>query len=125
MIGYITLGTNNLESAEKFYDELLSEIGAKRIMEDEGQCVVWGVDMESPCLTIMKPFDGNKATVGNGVMIALDMENPEKVKSFHKKALSLGASCEGEPGPRSNGAFYCAYFRDLDGNKLNAFCIMG
>ncbi|MEP5766487.1 MAG: VOC family protein [Halieaceae bacterium] len=122
MIGYVTLGTNDLERACAFYDALLATIGFARIFDEDG-FVGWGTSMEEPALTITKPFDGSPATVGNGVMVALKMESKAAVDAFHAKAMELGASDEGAPGPRGDW-FYAGYFRDLDGNKLNAF-IMG
>jgi predicted lactoylglutathione lyase len=123
MIGYVTLGTNDIAKAAKFYDELLAEIGAKRTM-DFDSFIVWGTNPQAPSISIIKPYDGNPATVGNGVMVALAMGKPEQVQALHAKALELGGKDEGAPGARSDN-FYAAYFRDLDGNKLNAFCITG
>jgi predicted lactoylglutathione lyase len=122
MIGYVTLGTNDLERAAGFYDELLGVIGAKRFMEEE-QFIAWAVAPDKPAISATKPYDGNPATVGNGMMVALAMKNPEQVQALHAKALELGGADEGAPGPRGDGGFYAAYFRDLDGNKLNAFCM--
>ena len=122
MIGYVTLGTNQFDQAAAFYDNLLAEIGAKRIMEFN-QFIVWGVSPKLPSVSICKPYDGKAATVGNGVMIALAVNAPEKVDALYQKALALGGSDEGAPGPRGDSGFYAAYFRDLDGNKLNAFCM--
>ncbi|MCW9033312.1 MAG: VOC family protein [Rhodospirillales bacterium] len=124
MIAYVTLGTNDLEKAVKFYDALLAEIGAKRILEEEGHFVAWGHSLESPSLSVITPFDGKPASVGNGNMVALFLENPDKIDAFYKKAIELGATDEGKPGPRTNGSFYAAYFRDLDGNKLNGVCML-
>ncbi len=121
MIGYTTLGTNDMERACQFYDALFGSIGEKRIMELDG-FVVWGTSLEEPGFSISRPFDGNPATVGNGVMIAMQMPNTAAVDAFHAKAMELGASDEGAPGPRGDG-FYAGYFRDPDGNKLNAFCM--
>jgi predicted lactoylglutathione lyase len=121
MIGYVTLGTNNYEKAAKFYDELLGSIGAKRFMESD-TFIAWATSATAPALSIIKPFDGKKATVGNGVMVSLVMDSTKKVDAFYKKAIALGGKDEGKPGPRG-GNFYAAYFRDLDGNKLNAFCM--
>jgi catechol 2,3-dioxygenase-like lactoylglutathione lyase family enzyme len=121
MIGYVTLGTNRFEEAAKFYDELLAMMGAGRILESD-RFIAWGTGMTSPAVSIAKPYDGNPATVGNGVMVALAMDSPEKVDAIHAKALQLGGTDEGAPGPRSE-QFYAGYFRDLDGNKLNAFCM--
>lgn len=121
MIGYVTLGTNDLPRAAAFYDALLAEIGAKRLMEF-GRGYAWGRSMAEPGLGITAPFDGQPATVGNGVMVALQVDAPELVDRVHRKALELGGSDEGAPGDRGGG-FYAGYFRDLDGNKLNAFCM--
>ena len=120
MIGYVTLGTNDLPRAAEFYDQLLAELGAKRLWEfDRG--IAWGIAQDKPSLAIMKPFDGKPATVGNGVMVGLLVDSREKVALVHKKALELGGKDEGPVGPRGEG-FYVGYFRDLDGNKLDVFC---
>ncbi len=124
MIGYVTLGTNNFKRAAEFYDQLLGEIGAKRIMEGEG-FIAWGSSMDKPGLGIIKPFNGLPATWGNGTMIALAVDSKEKVDKLYKKAIELGARDEGPAGPRGEGGFYAGYFRDLDGNKLNFFCMSG
>lgn len=120
MIGYVTIGTNKIEESARFYDELLKELGAERVMEAD-RFVAWSAGENKPMIAIIKPFDGNPATVGNGMMIALAAGNQEQVDTLHAKALSLGAKDEGAPGMR-DGGFYCAYFRDPDGNKLNFFC---
>jgi len=120
MIGYITLGTNDFEKAAAFYDELLGELGATRFMDDEN-FIAWSVAPEQPAVCISKPFDGNDASVGNGTMTALMVDSNEKVDAMYAKAISLGATDEGEPGQRGDFGFYAAYFRDLDGNKLNFF----
>ncbi len=121
VIGYITLGTNDLEKNAKFYDSLFAEIGAKRTMESES-FIVWSTGSDKPGFAITKPFDGNSATVGNGVMIAISLDTPEQVDALYSKAIDLGATDEGASGPRGEG-FYAGFFRDLDGNKLNFFCI--
>jgi len=121
MIGYVTLGTNNLTKAVAFYDQLLGSIGAGRFMDTE-QFVAWGTGPTQPGISVTKPFDGEVATVGNGVMVAIALESAEQVNAFYQKAIELGATCEGVPGPRGEiPGFYAGYFRDLDGNKLNAF----
>jgi catechol 2,3-dioxygenase-like lactoylglutathione lyase family enzyme len=121
MIGYVTLGTNKHDEAAAFYDALLAEVGASRMMESD-TFVAWSVGPGKPALSIIKPADGKPATVGNGVMIAIAMDSTDKVDAFHAKALELGGTDEGAPGLRM-GNFYAGYFRDLDGNKLNAFCM--
>jgi predicted lactoylglutathione lyase len=121
MIGYVTLGTNDLARATRFYDALFSVIGAGRLMESD-RFVAWGVAQDKPSLGACKPWDQKPATVGNGVMVALVVDSNAKVDAMYAKALSLGAADEGAPGPRGLPGFYAAYFRDLDGNKLNCFC---
>ena len=119
MLGYVTLGTNDHERACAFYDALMGSIGHERIFDD-GNFVAWGVSLEHPAVAITRPFDEEAATVGNGVMVAMQMPSKEAVHAFYNKALELGATDEGAPGQRIEG-FYAGYFRDLDGNKLNAF----
>ncbi len=121
MIGYVTLGTNNLEKSAKFYDDLLAELGASRFMEME-TFIAWAVTPEAPAVSITLPFDKNPATVGNGTMVALAVDSTEKVDAIYNKALQLGAQDEGAAGFRGD-TFYAGYFRDLDGNKLNVFCM--
>ena len=120
MIGYVTLGTNDLARAALFYDELLSVIGARRFMETDS-FIAWSASQDGPGLSVTKPYDGKAATVGNGVMVAFVVSSRDKVDALYKKAIQLGGKDEGAPGPRGEG-FYAGYFRDLDGNKLNAFC---
>ena len=103
----------------RFYDQLLGEIGAKRFMETDA-FIAWAASPQRPALSVTKPFDGNPASVGNGTMVAFVMDSRDKVDAFHKKAIELGAKDEGAPGPRGDN-FYAGYFRDPDGNKLNAF----
>ena len=127
MIGYVTLGTNDLQRAAKYYDELFGSIGIKRFMEEENYFIAWAPSPDAPSVAVANPFNKEKATVGNGVMVALVMDSKEKVDAFHAKALELGGTNEGDPGFRPEGnssGFYAGYFRDLDGNKLNAFCIV-
>ena len=121
MIGYVTVGTNDFERAAGFYDALLAEIGAKRAMEME-TFIAWATAPNTPMIAIIKPFDKKPATVGNGVMVAIMVDSKEKVQALYKKALALGGKDEGAPGERGPG-FYAGYFRDLDGNKLNAFVL--
>ena len=121
MIGYVTLGTNDLARATRFYDALAGVMGAKRGWETE-KYVGWTTGPNAPQLLLIKPADGKAATVGNGMMVAIMCDSPEKVKAVYDKAIKLGAKDEGPPGTRW-GNFYVGYFRDLDGNKLNAFCM--
>lgn len=122
MIGYVTLGTNDFARGVQFYDAIAAELGVGRMMEWDG-AIAWGEPGGSPGIGLTAPFDGNLATVGNGVMVALQARDEEHVRRIHRTALASGGTCEGPPGPRGEG-FYGAYFRDPDGNKLNAF-VMG
>ena len=120
MIGYVTVGTNDFEKALAFYDGLFSAIGIKRLWAADAMAA-WGVSRAEPALCIAKPHDGNTATVGNGVMVALKVRVAGQVDAMHAKAIALGGQDAGPPGPRGEGGFYGGYFRDLDGNKLNAY----
>lgn len=119
MVGYTTLGTNDLPRATAFFDALFGEVGIKALMKGD-RMVMYGQQFGNGCFAICTPFDKQKATAGNGVMIALNMGTSEAVDKLHAKALALGAKDEGKPGPRGTG-FYGAYFRDLDGNKFCGF----
>jgi len=123
MIGYVTLGTDDIPRAAAFYDQLLELVGAKRFMESD-RFVAWGVAPDKPMLGVIRPFDKKPASAGNGVMVALVVDSIEKVHQVYDKAIELGARDEGPAGPRMEG-FYAGYFRDLDGNKLNVFCTGG
>ena len=125
MLGYVTVGTNDLERAATFYDAIAKEMGVGRMM-DFPTFIAWGEMDGAPGLAATKPFDGEKATVGNGMMVALEARDTAQVHRLHEIALANGGSDEGAPGPRGdadeNGmVFYASYFRDPDGNKLNAF----
>jgi predicted lactoylglutathione lyase len=120
MIGYMNIGTTDLARAAGFYDAIAMEIGAARVMED-ARFIAWGAPGNVAMLCVCLPYDGNAASVGNGVMAALAAKDKEMVGRIYDLALSLGGTDEGKPGPRGEG-FYAAYFRDLDGNKLNAYC---
>ncbi len=122
MIGYLTMGTNDLPRAAAFYDALFAEVGAQRMMEEDN-FVAWTAGDSGASFAISTPFDGNPATVGNGVMAAIAVDSEEAVQRVYAKAIELGATDEGPPGRRSEN-FYAGYFRDLDGNKLNVF-LMG
>ena len=126
MIGYVTVGSNDLDKARGFYDQLMPAIGAKRIMEFGDHFTIYGSGMNRPGLAVCKPYNGNSATVGNGNMAAIACDSRAKVDALYAKAMELGGTDEGPPGVRGeecDEAFYGAYFRDLDGNKLAAFCI--
>lgn len=127
MIGYVTLGTNDFPKATAYYDALFKSIGIGRFMEEDNYFVAWSPAPDAPAVSVTRPFNKQPATVGNGVMVALYFDSPEKVDAFYNKALELGGSDEGQPGFRpeeANKGFYAGYFRDLDGNKLNAFCMV-
>lgn len=126
MIGYAMLGTNDVARALAFYDALFGVIGVGRMMDMGPRGCAYGTSMAAPALGIVAPFDGAPATAGNGTMVALSVDAPDKVDLLHAKALELGGTDEGAPGPRGPGdAFYTGYFRDLDGNKLAAFTMLG
>ena len=122
MIGYVTVGTNDLERSAKFYDALAAEMGTARMMEFDS-FIAWGTAGGGAGIAATKPFDGSAASVGNGTMVAFEAKDNDQVQRLYDIALANGGSDEGAPGPRGEG-FYAGYFRDPDGNKLNAF-VMG
>ena len=122
MLAYATLGTTDLPRAAAFYDSVLEPLGAKRQMEEPDYFIAWGNSEDGAGLGITYPFDKQAATVGNGCMVALGATSREQVDAVYAKALELGGTDEGAPGERFPG-FYAAYFRDLDGNKLNCCCM--
>ena len=127
MIGYVTVGTADLAKSGAFYDALLGTIGATRFMEEPNYFIAWAKAQGEPSLGVALPFNKEPATAGNGTMVAMALETPEQVDAFYHKALELGATTEGDVGFRpadAKSGFYAGYFRDLDGNKLNAFCIV-
>lgn len=123
MIGYVTLGTSDLARAARFYDAIAAEMGVGRMMEFDS-FIAWGTPGGAAGIGLTKPFDGNSPSVGNGVMVALEAKDRAQVDRLHAIALANGGSDEGAPGPRGE-SFYAGYFRDPDGNKLNAFIMDG
>ena len=127
MIGYATVGTNDIDRARGFYDDLLGQIGARRVMEfPQNGFTMYGTGARAPGLAVTRPYNGEAATAGNGNMAAIVVDSRDKVDRLHAKAMELGGADEGAPGlrgPEGDNAFYGAYFRDLDGNKLCAFCV--
>lgn len=122
MIGYVTVGTNDLARAAKFYDAIAAELDTPRMMEFDS-FIAWGTANGPAGIAVTKPYDGQPATIGNGVMVAFEAKDKDQVDRLYAIALANGGTDEGAPGPRGEG-FYAGYFRDPDGNKLNAF-VMG
>ena len=129
MIGYVTLGTDDLDRARAYYDALLGTIGATRLMQlgdEDGGFTMYGTSMAQPAIVLTRPYDKQAANCGNGNMIAIVMDDQAKVDAFHAKAIELGGTDDGAPGYRGDPSFgyYFAYFRDPDGHKLAAFHIV-
>ena len=122
MFSFITIGTNNLKNSKIFYDELLQSINIKNVLETDRYI---GYAKKSSLnkveFYLMLPHNKKTATFGNGTMITFDIISKKDVDMFYNLALKLGATDEGLPGPRHEEHYY-AYFRDLDGNKICAFC---
>ncbi|WP_377191826.1 VOC family protein [Ruegeria meonggei] len=123
MIGYVTIGVSDLKRATDFYTNLFSDKGAKVVI-NAGRIVFIGNDPAAPMLAVCTPYDGDECAVGNGNMIAFSAASKDEAKALYDKAISLGATDEGEPGQRVPDRFYGAYARDLDGNKL-CFYVFG
>ena len=120
MIGYATLGTNDLEKSSAFYDELFSDIGVTRVMTDP-RMTVWGDERGHGMFSVIVPYDEEPATVGNGTMLAIKLKSLDDIKAIHAKAMSMGASDEGEPSFRANNMSF-GYVRDPEGHKLCFYC---
>ena len=123
MIGYVTIGVQDMDRAKQFYCDLLADIGASVLM-DMGRIAMIGKSMEEPMLAVCIPHDEKEPSPGNGNMFAISAGSKEMADKLYHKALALGATCEGEPGQRVPDVFYGAYVRDLDGNKL-VFYVFG
>jgi len=116
-------GSNDIEKAKGFYDDILGVIGVRGILEHGSGGRIYGNGQGLPILSVVRPFDGRAATAGNGSMASLICDSREQVAAIHGRALELGGRDEGAPGIRAggdSGDVYAAYFRDLDGNKICA-----
>jgi len=120
MINYVMIGTNRFDEAVAFYDAILGAMAATKVYATD-KSVGWGWGIGTPMFIVTTPADLRQATVGNGSMLAFDVETPELVDSLHARVLALGGTSEGDPGPRGE-QLYVGYWRDLDGNKFNFIC---
>jgi catechol 2,3-dioxygenase-like lactoylglutathione lyase family enzyme len=127
MLGYFMVGTRDLTAASRFYDAVLAPLGLVRVETEDTYVGYNAKDApESPEFYVTEPYDKQPATAGNGTMIALVAESRELVDQFHASGIASGGTDEGKPGPRpADGSIYYAYIRDLDGNKICAFCDKG
>ena len=119
LVGYVCIGTNDLEVAKGFYDNLFATLDVSGFSPGP-RGYFYQIEGGTSSFGVIKPENGNEATVGNGAMVALPMDSKEQVDEFYAKAMELGATDEGPPGARME-TFYGAYIRDLDGNKICAF----
>jgi catechol 2,3-dioxygenase-like lactoylglutathione lyase family enzyme len=121
MLGYATVGSNNLEKAKDFYDALLGSVGVVGQFEHPTGGRIYGRN-GAFFFGVLGPYNKQPATVGNGCMFAFKFDTREEVDAFYAKALALGGTDEGPPGYRGP-TYYFSYFRDLEGNKLCAYSI--
>jgi catechol 2,3-dioxygenase-like lactoylglutathione lyase family enzyme len=115
MIGYVTIGTNDMEKAKTYWSGLLSVLGAS-VFFDMDRIAMIGTGMDKPFLAVCTPYDEGAPSPGNGNMVAIPLETREQVDELYAKAIEMGGSDEGAPGERGP-TFYGGYFRDPDGNK--------
>ena len=120
MLSYVTIGTNDLKRAGEFYDAVLAVLGGERSQQGE-RMIMWSGKPGTGSVAVITPFDTSPATAGNGTMLSLEAGDQETVHAVYAKAIEMGGTDDGAPGPRGTGGFYGGYFRDLDGNKLVAF----
>lgn len=125
MISHVFIGVTDFDKAFAFYATLMPELGLELKFKDTSR--PWAGWMKPgqarPLFLIGKPFDGGHVP-GNGQMTALLAPSRAAVDAVHAAALAHGAQPEGAPGlrPEYHAAYYGAYFRDLDGNKLCVCC---
>ena len=118
MVGFVMVGTNDLDKAINFYDSILDVIDLKMVGKtDTYASYAPKNNLEAIEFYVTIPFNNEKATIGNGTQISFYIDSKKKVDTFHSLALSLGAKDEGAPGERYEGEYY-SYLRDLDGNKI-------
>ena len=121
MIGFVMVGTNDLDKAIKFYDAMLEAINLKRAVTNEKYAGYSSKERpEDIEFYVTIPANKEKATFGNGVQISFIVNSKETVDKFYNLGIKLGGKDEGGPGIRPSGEYYC-YLRDLDGNKICAF----
>jgi catechol 2,3-dioxygenase-like lactoylglutathione lyase family enzyme len=123
MLGYVTIGTNDIDRSVAFYDAALGAIGAERSFKD-GSWAGYKREDEDIDILLCAPHDGARATFGNGSMLAFKAKDRASVEAFFAAALKQGGGDEGGPGVRGeqDPPFYAAYVRDPEGNKLCCFC---
>lgn len=115
----VSVGTNDLDRSIAFYDAVLSVLGIVRLTQTKTEAG-YGTSETGALFFVNLPFDGQPATVGNGVQISFAAQDQQAVDQFHQRALALGASDEGAPGLRLySPGYYGAYCRDPSGNKLH------
>lgn len=120
MIGYATIGTNDLERATKFYDAVLAPLGGRRTFANGDRMQFYGSSATPGMIAVSKPYDEQPATAGNGTMFGLPAATKADVDAAYAAAIAAGGVCDGAPGQRMP-TFYGAYFRDPDGNKVCVF----
>ncbi len=120
MIGYATIGTNDLERATKFYDAVLAPLGGKRTFANGDRMQFYGSSTTPGMIAVSKPYDEQPASAGNGTMFGLPAASKADVDAAYAAAIAAGGVCDGAPGQRMP-TFYGAYFRDPDGNKVCVF----
>ncbi len=123
MIINICFGTRDLEKAGRFYDAVTAELGVARTGTTE-RSIYYGSGATGITFAVTLPYDGNPATNGNGTMATVGAPDRATVERMHAAALANGGTCEGPPGVRENG-YFVAYWRDPDGNKMNAVSLAG
>jgi len=118
---HVAIGTNNLNKARAFYDAVLLPLGYKRLSDLGENGSIWGES--APEFFVLKPANGNPATFANGGTISFLAPNRAAVAAFHEAAVAAGGVNEGAVGPRGWAPnAYAGYARDLDGNKIAAYC---
>lgn len=118
ILNHISIGSNDLDKALKFYDAVMATIGASRQLEIPNIAVAYG--KQFPEFWVQRPLDGQEATSANGAHYSFHAPSKEAVHEFYEVALQSGGTGDGEPGPRPmyGPSYYGCFVRDLDGHKI-------
>jgi catechol 2,3-dioxygenase-like lactoylglutathione lyase family enzyme len=123
MFAHISIGVSDLERSVVFYDAVMEALGHERLFGDleEGFMAYGPEDGFFIINTPLNPERGLSKSC-NGSHICFRAKTKQHVDAFYKKAIELGAQCDGPPGlrPHYSPTYYAAFILDPDGHKIEA-----